>query len=71
MRATASSEGGGETVSESSFRTLKPSKEQTETVTVLLPADGTTVGVGVGQPLSLTFDHAVKSWPRWTSPGTG
>ncbi|MGW1774066.1 Ig-like domain-containing protein [Streptomyces sp. NPDC002104] len=58
VRATAAAQdGGGETVSESTFHTLAPSKEQTETVTVL-PAGGTTVGVG--QPLSLTFDHKVK-----------
>lgn len=47
-RATATS---GDGKSESSFHTLKPSKERTETVTVL-PAGKTTVGVG--QPLSLT-----------------
>ncbi|MCP3755679.1 Ig-like domain-containing protein [Streptomyces sp. TBY4] len=58
VRATAASEDGKETVSESAFRTLAPSKEQTETVDVL-PANGTTVGVG--QPLSLTFDHKVKN----------
>lgn len=58
VRATAASEDGKETTSESSFRTVKPSKEQTETVTVL-PAAGTTVGVG--QPLSLTFDHKIKN----------
>ncbi|MFI5861727.1 Ig-like domain-containing protein [Streptomyces sp. NPDC051546] len=57
VRATAASQDGKETVSESAFRTLAPSQEQTETVTVL-PAGGTTVGVG--QPLSLTFDHEVK-----------
>ncbi|CAM5565004.1 lipoprotein [Streptomyces avidinii] len=58
VKATATSEGGRETVSESSFRTLEPSGDRTETVTVL-PAGGTTVGVG--QPLSLTFDHPVKN----------
>ncbi|MGW6706567.1 Ig-like domain-containing protein [Streptomyces sp. NPDC054956] len=58
VRATAASEDGKETSSASSFRTLKPSKDRTETVTVL-PAGGTTVGVG--QPLSLTFDHPVKN----------
>ncbi|MFF3212069.1 Ig-like domain-containing protein [Streptomyces sp. NPDC002886] len=57
VRATAASENGKETVSESTFHTLEPSKDQTETVTVR-PAGGTTVGVG--QPLSLTFDHKVK-----------
>ncbi|MFB6522871.1 Ig-like domain-containing protein [Streptomyces sp. NPDC056401] len=58
VRATAASEDGKETASESTFRTLAPSKEQTETVTVL-PAGGTTVGVG--QPLSLTFDHKITN----------
>ncbi|MFE9563128.1 Ig-like domain-containing protein [Streptomyces sp. NPDC006487] len=58
VRATAASADGKETASESAFHTLKPAKEQTETVTVL-PAGGTTVGVG--QPLSLTFDHKVKN----------
>lgn len=57
VKATATSQDGKETHAESSFRTLKPSKEQTETVTVL-PAGRT---VGVGQPLSLTFDHPVKN----------
>lgn len=58
VRATAASEDGKETVSESAFHTLALSKEQRETVDVL-PANGTTVGVG--QPLSLTFDHKVKN----------
>ncbi|MCX4780733.1 L,D-transpeptidase [Streptomyces sp. NBC_01264] len=61
VRATAAAQDGKETASESTFHTLKPSKEQTETVTVL-PAGGTTVGVG--KPLSLAFDHKVAAGNR-------
>lgn len=58
VSATTASPDGKETTSASSFRTLAPSEGQTETVTVL-PSAKTTVGVG--QPLSLTFDHKIKN----------
>ncbi|MER5564393.1 Ig-like domain-containing protein [Streptomyces sp. NPDC002506] len=55
VRATLKGADGKETEAHSSFTTLEA--KTTETVTVL-PSQGATVGVG--QPVSLTFDHPVK-----------
>ncbi|MFJ8314134.1 MULTISPECIES: Ig-like domain-containing protein [unclassified Streptomyces] len=55
VRATLKGADGKETEARSSFTTLEP--KTTETVKVF-PSSGSTVGVG--QPVSLTFDHPVK-----------